>query len=74
MINLDGKQNKGAHWVSLFIDKNRAVCFDSFEIEYIIQEVFSKIKGKSITHKVFLGRNKNNELISKEHKKRYVGI
>ena len=34
-INLDDKQSKGTHWVLQFIDKNTAVCFDSFEIEYI---------------------------------------
>ena len=28
VINLDGKQSEGTHWVSLFIDKNSAFCFD----------------------------------------------
>ena len=40
-------------WVSLFIDKNMAVYFDSFGIEYIPQEVLSKIKDKSITQNIF---------------------
>ena len=35
VINLDDKQNKETHWVSLFIDKNTAVYFDSFRTEYI---------------------------------------
>ena len=39
MINLDGKENKGTHWVSLFIDRNTALYFDSYGIEYIPQEV-----------------------------------
>ena len=53
MINLDYKKSKGKHWVSLFIDKNTAVYFDSFWIEYITKEVLSKIKDKSITHNKF---------------------
>ena len=47
------KKSKGRHSVSLFIDKNRAVYFDPFEIEYIPQEVLNKIKDKSITHNMF---------------------
>ena len=38
------KKNKATHWVSLFIDKNTAVYFDSFGIEYDPQEVLSKNK------------------------------
>ena len=34
VINLDYKNSKGTHWVSLFIDRNTAVYFDSFGIEY----------------------------------------
>ena len=41
------------HWVSLFINKNLAVYFDSFGIQYIPQEVLNKSKDKSITHNVF---------------------
>ena len=53
MINFTDKQNKGIYWVSLFIDRNTAVYFDSFATEYIPQEVLSKIKDKSITHNTF---------------------
>ena len=41
---------KKAHWVSLFINKNITVYFDSFGIEYIPQEVLNEIRDKSITH------------------------
>ena len=61
MINLDGKQSKGTHWVSLFIDKNTALYFDSFGIEYIPQEVLNKIRDKFITHNIF--RTQDNDLI-----------
>ena len=43
VINLDDKNSKGTHLVSLFIDRNTAVYFDSFRIEYIPQEVLNKI-------------------------------
>ena len=55
------KNSKGTHWVLLFIDKNTAVYFDSFGIEYIPQEVLNKIKDKSITHNIF--RIQDNESI-----------
>ena len=48
VININEK-NKGTHWVSLFINRNTAVYFDSFEIEYILQEVLNKIRDKSAT-------------------------
>ena len=53
VINLDDKNSKGTHWVSLFVNKNTAVYFDSFGIEYTPQEVLNKIKHKSITHNIF---------------------
>ena len=49
------------HWVSLFIDRNTAVYFYSFGIEYIPQEVLNKIRDKSITHNIF--RMQDNESI-----------
>ena len=52
-INFDYKQSKGTHWVSLFIDKNTAMYFDFLGIEYIPQEILSKIKDNFITHNIF---------------------
>ena len=52
-INLDDNQSKETHWVSLFIDRDTAVYLDCFGIEYIPQEVLSKIKDKSITYDIF---------------------
>ena len=59
MINLNDKNSKGTCWVSLFIDRNTAVYFDSFGIEYIPQEVLNKIRDKSFTHNIF--RIQDNE-------------
>ena len=53
MINLSNKKSKRTHLVFLFIDRNTAVYFDSFGIEYIPQEVLNKIRDKSITHNIF---------------------
>ena len=61
MINLDDKKSKETNWISLFIDRNTALHFDSFGIEYIPQEVLNKIKDKSITHNIF--RIQDNESI-----------
>ena len=52
-INLDDKNSKRTYWVSLFVDKNIAAYFDSFGMEYILQEVLNKTKDKSITHSLF---------------------
>ena len=52
---------KGKYCVSLFTNRNWAAYFDSLKIEYIPQEVLSKIKDKSITHNIF--RIKHNEFI-----------
>ena len=53
MINLNDKQSKGTHWVSLFIDKHMAVYLEFSGIEYIQREVLSEIQDKSITHDIF---------------------
>ena len=58
VINLDDENSNGTPWVSLFIDKNTAVYFDSFEIEYTAIEVLHKIKDKSITHTIFRTQDK----------------
>ena len=47
--------------VSLFIDRNAAVYFDDFGIEYIPEKVLNKVKDKSITHNIF--RIQDNESI-----------
>ena len=51
----------GTLWVLLFIDRNTAVYFDSFGIEYTPLEVLNKIRDKSITHSIF--RIQDNESI-----------
>ena len=53
VIKLIDKKSNGAHCVSLFVDRNTVLYFDSFGIEYIPQDVLGKIKDKSVTHNIF---------------------
>ena len=59
-MNLDNKSSKRTRWVSLFTDKDLAIYFDYFGIEYI-KEVLNKIKDKSIIHNIF--RMQDNKFI-----------
>ena len=61
IINLDDKNGKRAHWVSLFIHKNVTIYFVYFGIENIPQEVLNKIREISINHNIF--RIQNSESI-----------
>ena len=61
VTNLDDKKSKEKHWISILIDRNTAVYFDSFGTEYISQVEVNKIKDKSITNNIF--RIKVNESI-----------
>ena len=61
MPKISVKKSKRKHWVSLFFDKIIAVYFDFFGTEYILLEVLSKIKGKSITDNMF--RIQDNDTI-----------
>ena len=51
--NLGDKQSKGKLWGSLVIDRNTALFFLFFRVEYIPQEVLSKVKNKSIKECIF---------------------
>ena len=53
VINLHDKKSKATRWVSLSIDRDTAVYFYSVGIEYIPQEVLSKIKDEAITRNIF---------------------
>ena len=53
MINHGDRKGKGTNWVSLFINRNTAVYFDSFGIEYIPQKVLNKNRDKLITGNIF---------------------
>ena len=54
---------QGIHWVSLFIDKNRAVYFHSLGTEYIPQEVLNQIRDESITHNMFRTQDNDSNMM-----------
>ena len=60
VINLDDKYIKGTHWISLLIDRNFAIYFESFGLEYIPQEVLNKVRDKSVTHNIFRIQDKES--------------
>ena len=39
IINLDEYANVSTHWIALFCKKNEIVYFDSFGVEYILEEI-----------------------------------
>ena len=41
-------KSEGKYWISLFIDKNTAVCSESFGIEDIPKEVLNKFRDNQI--------------------------
>ena len=60
MINLGDKQSRGTNRISLFVERNTVMYFDSFGIDYTPQEVLNKIKDKSITHNIFRIQSDNS--------------
>ena len=61
VINPDIKYSKGTHRVGLFIYKNVTIYFDSFGIEYVLQQILNKIGDKTIYHNKF--KTQDNESI-----------
>ena len=39
VINLDKHPDVGTHWIALFCDKTEIVCFDSFGVEHVPEEI-----------------------------------
>ena len=50
--NLNDKQSKTYIVFLSFNDRNTAAYFDSFEVQYIPQDVLSKVKDKSVTYSI----------------------
>ena len=39
VINLDEYADEGTHWIVLFCNKNEIVCFNSFGVEHVPEEI-----------------------------------
>ena len=54
MTNFEKYENVGTHWIALFCKKkNEIVCFDSFGVEYIPEEIKEFIRNKNIKANIF---------------------
>ena len=53
IINLDEYENTGTHWVSLFVEANKVIYFDSFGIEHIPKEINKFIGNNNIKSNIF---------------------
>ena len=44
MLNLDGYESIGTHWITLYVNAESVTYFDSFGVEHIPKEI-KKLKG-----------------------------
>ena len=48
VINLDKYADKGIHWIALFFNRSEIVCFDSFGVEHVPEEIKEFVGNKNI--------------------------
>ena len=48
VINLDKYADKGIHWIALFCNRSEIVCFDSFGVEHVPEEIKEFVGNKNI--------------------------
>ena len=53
VINLDEYANVGKHWIYLFCKRSEIVCFDSFGVEHVAEEIKEFIRNKNIKANIF---------------------
>ena len=53
VINLDQYADVGTHWIPLFCRKTEIVCFDSFGVEHVPEEIKEFIRTKNIKINIF---------------------
>ena len=51
VINLDEHADTGTHWIALFCNRNEIVCFESFGVEHIPEEIKESIGNRNIKAK-----------------------
>ena len=62
VINLDEYKDVGTHWIALFCKRNEIVYFDSFDIEYVPEEIKEFVGIKSIKAYIFRVQANNSVL------------
>ena len=53
VINLDEYADVGTHWIALFCNRSEIVCFGSFGVEDVPEEIKEFIGNKSIIGNIF---------------------
>ena len=53
VINLDEYVDVGTHWIALFCNRNEIVYFNSFGVEYVLEEIKKLIGNKNIIANIF---------------------
>ena len=53
MINLDGYETIGAHWIAFYVTNNDVTYFDSFGVEHIPKELKKFIGNKNIITNIY---------------------
>ena len=60
VINLDEYADVGTHWIGLFCTKIEIVCFGSFGVEYVPEEIKEFIEHKNIKVNIFRVKANNS--------------
>ena len=61
VINLDEYADVATHWIALFCNRNEIVCFDSFGVEHVPEEIKEFVGNKNIKADIF--RVQANDLV-----------
>ena len=47
IINLNGYESIGTHWIALYVNHNNVTYFDSFGVEHILKEIKKSVGNKA---------------------------
>ena len=53
IIHLGEYAHVGTHWIALFCKRSEIVCFDSFGVEHVSEEIKKFIRNKNIIANIF---------------------
>ena len=53
IINLDGYESIGTHWIALYENAKNVIYFDSFGVEHIPKEIRKFIRNKTISTNIY---------------------
>ena len=53
VIDLDEYANTGMHWIALFCNKNEIVCFNSFGVEHVPEEIEKFLGNRNLVANIF---------------------